>query len=163
MANQTLSGIMELTCSIYWILSNHQPNIKLFIYSFIVMKKCIKILQQTYQNIQNPQPFFSTTFSASIHARKLVPFLAAQETFKAQAEAKYLADELEAKLAPAEAVDRWSGWQRGRIEDRSSWISEDVFKFIKIKQIWRSIRKKGGACSCGALAVALAVRCSFLR
>ena len=34
--------------------------------------------------------------------RKLVPFLAAQDTFKAQAEAKYLADELEAKLAPAE-------------------------------------------------------------
>jgi hypothetical protein len=32
----------------------------------------------------------------------LVPFLAAQDTFKAQAEAKYLADELEAKLAPAE-------------------------------------------------------------
>ena len=39
--------------------------------------------------------------------QKLVPFLAAQETFKAQAEAKYLADELEAKLAPAEVeVDK---------------------------------------------------------
>lgn len=39
--------------------------------------------------------------------QKLVPFLAAQDTFKAQAEAKYLADELEAKLAPAEVeVDK---------------------------------------------------------
>lgn len=41
-----------------------------------------------------------------------MPFLAAQDTFKAQAEAKYLADELEAKLAPAEVRhgETWGIW-----------------------------------------------------
>ena len=34
--------------------------------------------------------------------RKLLPFLAAQETFKAQVEAKKLSDEMEEKLMPAE-------------------------------------------------------------
>ncbi|CAJ1405454.1 unnamed protein product [Effrenium voratum] len=39
--------------------------------------------------------------------QKLVPFLQAQETFKAHAEAKALSDELEARLAPAEVeVDK---------------------------------------------------------
>ena len=121
---------------------NHQPNIKLFVYSVIFC--CNEEMHQHSPTNLSKHPksttiFFSQPFPHPIHARKLVPFLAAQETFKAQAEAKYLADELEAKLAPAEAVDRWSGWQRGRIEDRSIWISEDVFKFIKIKQIWGSM------------------------
>lgn len=47
--------------------------------------------------------------------RKLVPFLAAQDTFKAQAEAKYLADELEAKLAPAEVRTSAETFRLGEI------------------------------------------------
>jgi len=72
----------------------------------------------------------------------LVPFLAAQETFKAQAEAKYLADELEAKLAPAEAID------------------EKAFKFYSVNM---GSRRKDVFVYIWALAVALAVRCSFLK
>lgn len=101
------------------------------------------------------------TIGSSIFAsRKLVPFLAAQETFKAQAEAKYLANELEAKLAPAEAI---VGQDRGRLEDRFIWLCDE--KAFQILQ-----RKHGGAeerkdvfVYTWALAVALAVRCSFLK
>ena len=108
-----------------------------FIYSLLAYNMTrpwpahINILQQAYQSIQNPRhpkhqniktPFAGkcfTTFCPSIFAsRKLVPFLAAQETFKAQAEAKYLADELEAKLAPAEAIYLVVWWKSFQILQR---------------------------------------------
>eukprot|EP00438_Fugacium_kawagutii_P009528 Skav209801 [mRNA] locus=scaffold1201:267040:269586:- [translate_table: standard] len=63
---------------------------------------------------------------------KLVPFLAAQDTFKAQAEAKYLADELEAKLAPAEVE-----------VDKAEQVAEPLLSFAEACGLCRAARRCG--------------------
>ena len=59
--------------------------------------------------IETRLPNRTSRYRARLCLRKLVPFLAAQDTFKAQAAAKYLADEIEAKLAPAEEGEMSGG------------------------------------------------------
>jgi hypothetical protein len=76
-----------------------------------------------------------------------VPFLAAQDTFKAQAEAKYLADELEAKLAPAEVRhgETWSDMVRpgasGDTDTQPVGFDGLICKILYIKYLYKHVQK----------------------